>query len=159
MVGRVGAMVSFVEGSTVMQELAAVPVDPKQVERTAEALGREIAADERRLVEPEPPAAPTMYLGMDGTGVPMRASELAGPAGKPRDAPGRRRAGPRPGALGVCPARGPRSAPPRLRPGRAARGPGRRRSVDLEPGRRAVPWRHPDRRPLPRQAAPLRRGP
>ncbi len=85
MVGRVGAMVSFVEGSTLMQELAAVPVDPKQVERTAEALGREIAADERRRVEPEPPAAPTMYLGMDGTSVPMRASELAGHAGKQPD--------------------------------------------------------------------------
>jgi len=85
MVGRVGAMVSFVEGSALMQELAAVPVDPKHVERTAEALGREIAEDERRRVEPEPPAAPTMYLGMDGTGVPMRASELAGRAGKPPD--------------------------------------------------------------------------
>ena len=82
MVGRVGAMVSFVEGSELMQELAAVPVDPKQVERTAEALGREIAEDERRRVEPEPPAAPTMYLGMDGTGVPMRASELEGRVGK-----------------------------------------------------------------------------
>jgi len=85
MVGRVGAMVSFVEGSALMQELAAVPVDPKHVERTAEALGREIAEDERRRVEPEPPAAPTMYLGMDGTGVPMRASELVGRAGKPPD--------------------------------------------------------------------------
>ena len=85
MVGRVGAMVSFVEGSALMQELAAVPFDPKQVERTAEALGREIAEDERRLVESEPPAAPTMYLGLDGTGVPMRASELAGRAGKQPD--------------------------------------------------------------------------
>src|SRR3990170_18886 len=68
-----------------MQELAAVPVHPKQVERPAEALGREIAEDERRRVEPEPPAAPTMYLGMDGTGVPMRASELAGRAAKTRE--------------------------------------------------------------------------
>ena len=85
MVGRVGAMVSFAEGSELMQELAAVPVDPKQVERTAEALGREIAQDERRVVEPEMPAAPTMYLGMDGTGVPMRASELEGREGKQPD--------------------------------------------------------------------------
>jgi hypothetical protein len=85
MVGRVGALVSFVEGSALLQELAAVPVAPKQVERTAEALGREIAADERRRVEPEPPATPTMYLGLDGTGVPLRASELAGRAGKQPD--------------------------------------------------------------------------
>lgn len=85
MVGMVAAMVSFAEGSELMQELAGVPVDPKQVERTAEALGREIAQDERRVVEPEPPTAPTMYLGMDGTGVPMRAAELAGRAGKQPD--------------------------------------------------------------------------
>ncbi|MHB1959920.1 MAG: hypothetical protein ACYCO5_12910 [Acidobacteriaceae bacterium] len=29
--------------------------------------------------------APTMYLGMDGTGVPMRAQELRGRAGKQAD--------------------------------------------------------------------------
>jgi len=85
MVGRVGAMVSFAEGSELMQELAAVAVDPKQVERTAEALGGEIAQDERSVVEPEPPASPTMYLGMDGTGVPMRTSELEGREGKQPD--------------------------------------------------------------------------
>ena len=34
---------------------------------------------------PRRPRAPTMYLGMDGTGVPMRASELAGRAGKQPD--------------------------------------------------------------------------
>jgi hypothetical protein len=71
MVGLVGAMVGFVEGSELMREIAGVRVDSKQVERTAEALGREIAADERERLEPEPPAAPTVYLGMDGTGVPM----------------------------------------------------------------------------------------
>jgi hypothetical protein len=85
MVGRVGAMVSFAEGSELMRELAGVPVDPKQVERTAEALGCEIAQDERRIVEPDPPTAPTMYLGMDGTGVPMRKSETEGRAGKQPD--------------------------------------------------------------------------
>jgi len=85
MVGLAAAMVSFAEGSELMQALAGVPVDAKQVERTAEALGREIAQDERDVVEPEPPGEPTMYLGMDGTGIPMRASELAGRAGKQPD--------------------------------------------------------------------------
>ena len=33
----------------------------------------------------EPPAAVTMYLGMDGTGVPMRPTEVAGRAGKQAD--------------------------------------------------------------------------
>ena len=86
-------MVSFVAGSALMQELAAVPVDPKQVERTVEARGREVAADERRRVEPEPPAAPTICLGMDGTGVPMRVSELVGRAGKQPDGSAKTREG------------------------------------------------------------------
>jgi len=36
-------------------------------------------------VEPQPPSGPTMYLGMDGTGVPVRKDELAGIAGKQPD--------------------------------------------------------------------------
>ncbi len=85
MVGLAAAMVSFAESSELMCELAGVPVDPKQVERVAEALGREIADDERTVVEPASPVAPTMYLGMDGTGIPMRASELNGRKGKQPD--------------------------------------------------------------------------
>jgi hypothetical protein len=71
-----------------LHELGGVTVPTKQVERAAEALGPEIAADERRVVEPLPadePVAPTLYLGMDGTGVPMRASELEGREGKQPD--------------------------------------------------------------------------
>jgi len=85
MVGTVAAMVSFAESSELLDELAGVPVDPKQLERTAEGLGRQIAQDERSIVEPEPPAAPTMYLGMDGTGVPMRPQETQGRSGKQPD--------------------------------------------------------------------------
>jgi len=85
MVGLASALVSFAETSELMRELAGVSVDPKRVERAAEALGREIADDERSVVDPQPPAAPTMYLGLDGTGVPMRASELAGRQGKQSD--------------------------------------------------------------------------
>jgi len=40
MVGTVGAMVSFQEGGELLTELAGVAVDAKQVERTAEALGK-----------------------------------------------------------------------------------------------------------------------
>ena len=57
------------------------------VEGAAEALGREIARDERGVVEPPPdePVAPTLYLGLNGTGVPMRPSELEGRPGKQPD--------------------------------------------------------------------------
>jgi hypothetical protein len=85
MVGLSAAMVSFQESAELIDKLAAVPLDAKHVERMAEALGREIAQDERSVVEPSPPSAPTMYLGMDGTGVPMRAAELVGRQGKQRD--------------------------------------------------------------------------
>ena len=88
MVGRVGAMVSFEEGHELLTELAAVEVPTKHVERAAEALGREVAEDERQVVEPPPadePVAPTLYLGMDGTGVPVRKEELVGRAGKQAD--------------------------------------------------------------------------
>jgi hypothetical protein len=85
MVGLSAAMVSFQEAGELMDELAGVPVGAKQVERTAEALGREIARDERSVAEPQPPCAPTMYLGMDGTGVPVRKSELVGRKGKQPD--------------------------------------------------------------------------
>jgi hypothetical protein len=85
MVGLAAALVSFQEADELMRELAGVKVGAKQVERTAEALGREIAKDERMVVEPSSPCAPTMYLGMDGTGVPMRTSELEGRQGKQPD--------------------------------------------------------------------------
>jgi hypothetical protein len=88
MVGLVGAMVSFEEGHELLRELAGVEVSTKHVERAAESLGREAAQDERRVVEPSPindRIAATLYLGMDGTGIPMRASELEGREGKQPD--------------------------------------------------------------------------
>ncbi len=89
MAGLVGAMVSFEEGHELLHELAGVGVPTKHVERAAEALGREIAEDEKLVVEPpganEPPLAPTLYLGMDGTGVPVRKEELVDRSGKQPD--------------------------------------------------------------------------
>src|SRR6266446_3808859 len=87
MVSTVGAMVSFQEGSELLTELAGVPVDAKKVERTAEALGKEIAEDERHCTEPSDslPLPQTLYLGMDGTGIPVRAEYLVGRTGKQPD--------------------------------------------------------------------------
>ena len=87
MIGQVAARESFAESSELLSELAGLAVDPKQVERTAEALGREIAEDERKVVVPAEAheIAPTLYLGMDGTGIPMRPSELVGRQGKQPD--------------------------------------------------------------------------
>ncbi len=93
MVGMVGHMVSFEEGQELLRELAGVELSTKHVERAAEALGREVAQDERSVVAPPDltQVASTLYLGIDGTGVPMRASELAGREGKQPDGSSRTR--------------------------------------------------------------------
>lgn len=86
--GRAAAMVSFEETHELLRELAGVDVSTKTVERAAEALGREVADDERLVVESPSagePVVPTLYLGMDGTGVPMRKEELEGRVGKQED--------------------------------------------------------------------------
>ena len=91
MVGTAAARVSFAESSQLLAELAGLRIDPKRVERAAEALGGEIADDECVRIESEPPSAPTMYLGMDGTGVPVRREETEGRAGKQPDGPAKTR--------------------------------------------------------------------
>ena len=81
MTGSAAALASFRRASELLAELGGVSVCAKRVERVAEALGRESAA----VFDCEPPAAPTLYLGIDGTGVPMRPNEVAGRAGKQAD--------------------------------------------------------------------------
>ena len=85
MTGSTAALVSFEESCALLHELAGVEVSDKQVERAAEALGCEIADEERYCVEKMGAVTSTMCLGMDGTGVPMRAAEVAGRTGKQPD--------------------------------------------------------------------------
>ena len=85
MVGVTAARVSFAESSALLRELAGLRIDPKQVERQAEALGCAVAADEHSTVEPDAVPAATLYLGVDGTGVPVRQAETAGRRGKQPD--------------------------------------------------------------------------
>ena len=85
MVGLTAAETSFDRAGALLRELAGVRLGAKQVERHAEALGRDIARDELEVVEPGPPAAATAYAGLDGTGVPVRPSETEGRVGKQAD--------------------------------------------------------------------------
>ena len=87
MVGIVGSMVSFEEGAKLLDDLVGVQVCAKQVERTSKALGHEIAQDERQDTDSHllEPVAATLYVGLDGTGVPMRPAELRGRQGKQPD--------------------------------------------------------------------------
>ena len=83
--GITAARISFEGTSALLRELAGLAIAPKTVERHAEALGREVASDESRVIEPEPCDAPTLYLGLDGTGVPARTTEVEGRVGKQPD--------------------------------------------------------------------------
>ena len=85
MMGIAAARTSFAGASALLRELAGLTLAPKTVERHAEALGREVATDESRVIEPEPCDAPTVYLGLDGTGVPARKTEVEGHCGKQPD--------------------------------------------------------------------------
>jgi len=84
-IGITASMVSFKESEVLLSNLSGLSVDAKQIERTSEKLGKEISVFERTVAEQEEPDATTMYLGMDGTGIPMRKSELAGRQGKQAD--------------------------------------------------------------------------
>ena len=85
MTGFAADEASFARTSELLWGLAGLRIDPKQSERTAEALGAEIAEQERRRVDEGQPGAPTLYLGIDGTGVPVRPTEREGRTGKQPD--------------------------------------------------------------------------
>ena len=85
MLGIAAARTSFAGTSALLRELAGLAIAPKTVERHAEALGREVAGDEYHIIDPAPCDARTLYLGLDGTGVPARKSEVEGRCGKQSD--------------------------------------------------------------------------
>jgi len=91
MLAAVGHEAPFERASRQMKLLAGVEVTAKEVERTAEAIGHEIAACERqareRAMQSDLPVivgeAPAIfYVQMDGTGVPVVKRETAGRQGK-----------------------------------------------------------------------------
>jgi hypothetical protein len=91
MLAVVGSESSFEQGREQLQLLAGLEVTTKAVERQAEAIGADIAAREqaeiRRAKQLElpvvcAPAAPVLYIEMDGTGVPVVKAETAGRSGK-----------------------------------------------------------------------------
>ncbi|HEY3823633.1 MAG TPA: ISKra4 family transposase [Bryobacteraceae bacterium] len=87
----VGQEAPFNHGRVQMKALAGLEVTAQSVERTAEAIGADIAANERceiaRPVQLELPVIigkpiPILYVQMDGTGVPVVKKEAAGRKGK-----------------------------------------------------------------------------
>ena len=91
MMAVVGSETSFDQGREQLQLLAGLEVTTKAVERQAEALGADIAAQEQatlqqglqlQLPQVGGPEIPVLYVEMDGTGVPVVKSETEGRAGK-----------------------------------------------------------------------------
>jgi hypothetical protein len=87
----VGQQAPFDHGREQMKLLAGVEVTTKSVERTAEAIGADIAARDqaeiRKAVQLDLPVIigepiPILYLQMDGTGVPVVKKETEGRKGK-----------------------------------------------------------------------------
>jgi hypothetical protein len=93
MVGIVATDESFQASSKKLHDIGGIDIDPKLVERAAEALGEEIARDERELREAPDLAeiAATKYMGVDGTGTPMRPDQVEGIEGKDEDGRARTR--------------------------------------------------------------------
>ena len=85
MIGHTASVLSFEESRLMIKNLAVLHVSSKQVERAAENLGEEIAWKEKFEIENGTPYSTTMYLGIDGTGCPMRKEETEGRKGKQPD--------------------------------------------------------------------------
>jgi hypothetical protein len=85
MMAYAAAGTSFGESAELMAELAGIKVTAKMIERSAEKTGDKISRDEKEHVVTSQPVAKTMYVGMDGSGTPMRPEELKGIRGKQPD--------------------------------------------------------------------------
>jgi hypothetical protein len=96
MIARAGAEVPFGKAAALLADLAGVAVNARTVERSAEASGAaaraagsaEAALLCARTIRPLPPPQPVpdmLYVEVDGTGVPVRASETEGRPGKGED--------------------------------------------------------------------------
>jgi hypothetical protein len=106
MTARAGTAAPFAQAAGLLADLAGITLSTKRVERSSEATGAAATAVQAeqtrailagRLVPLPPPPAPDgtvpdiLYLAVDGTGLPMRASETTGRAGKSPDGRARTR--------------------------------------------------------------------
>jgi len=111
LMARAGSQSHFQQAAEDLRCYAGLTVEAREVERVAEEVGRQVeqglAAEQKRILqaahaplpvhgepvqgEPVPTSEAKFYISFDGTGVPMRKSELLGRRGKQADGSARTR--------------------------------------------------------------------
>jgi Uncharacterised protein family (UPF0236) len=85
-VSRVGAYMPFDISGRQIKELTGILIDGKTVERITKQIGKEVhqynQGGDKRMPDRAEISKQTMYLCMDGTGIPMSKKELRGRKGK-----------------------------------------------------------------------------
>ncbi len=75
----------YQKAETHLQETAGITVDARQIQRVVQRFGPAAQHWQERETAPGTERAPVLYVSADGTGVPMRKSELDGRKGKQPD--------------------------------------------------------------------------
>lgn len=101
LMARAGSQTQFEQAAEDLLCYAGLQIEPREVERVAEEVGREVEAwiseDQAPIVQSSHSASPPLeagtkfYISFDGTGVPVRKSELVGRPGKQADGTARTR--------------------------------------------------------------------
>ncbi len=101
LMARAGSQTSFEQAAEDLLCYAGLEVEPREIERVAEAVGRQVeqwlGEEQGQILRTGPAVTPALnpqakfYISFDGTGVPVRKDELAGRAGKQADGSARTR--------------------------------------------------------------------
>jgi hypothetical protein len=101
LMARAGSQTQFEQAAQDLLCYAGLELEPREIERVAEGVGREVeqwlGQEQSRLLEcslgaeQAPHPIPKFYASFDGTGVPVRPSELAGRRGKQSEGSARTR--------------------------------------------------------------------
>ena len=141
LMARAGSQSQFEQAAEDLRCYAGLTVEAREIERVAEEVGRQVeqwlSAEQERILQAAGTPAPAavseakFYISFDGTGVPVRKSELLGRRGKQADGSARTReanwaacspkwAWTKRGILSATPTRPPMSGP--LNPARSSAG-------------------------------------
>lgn len=90
LISRLAAQMPFAELEDTLKESAGLALDPRGMHRLLEQTASRMAEARREGVKPLRPGT-TLYLELDGTGIPMRKADLVGRAGRQADGSARTR--------------------------------------------------------------------